>query len=47
MNELPSQVIEDLVEDPKDDGTYQLNIEGDDLQRLWDAVDALEKGLPR
>jgi hypothetical protein len=32
------EIITDLVEDPHNNGDYRLNIQGDDLRRLWDAT---------
>jgi hypothetical protein len=43
--ELPSEVIADLVEDPHDNGTYRLLIEGAELDRLRQSVDRAEKEL--
>jgi len=36
------EILVDLLEDPHNNGDYRLNISGDDLHRLWRAIEALE-----
>lgn len=41
MSEHPLTVLRDLVEDPKNNGEYELHLKGADLQRLWKACEDL------
>jgi hypothetical protein len=37
-----TETLVDLIEDPNNNGDYRLSISGDDLTRLWKAVEAAQ-----
>lgn len=40
-----STILQDLIEDPKNNGDYKLSIEGEELRRLWSAIEQVEREL--
>lgn len=41
------EIFIDLLDDPKENGDYVLNIKGEQLRRLWNALQEEDKGKSR
>ena len=39
------ETLVDLIEDPNNNGDYRLNVSGDDLSRLWRAIESAQLRL--
>lgn len=45
--ESPLSILRNLLSDPKNNGDYELNIKGEELNRLWRAIEQLESSILR
>lgn len=45
MSAIAKMMLQDLIEDPKNNGDYKLAIEGEELRRLWLAIEHAEREL--